>query len=86
MNNLNPKAFLNESEIEFIQRGEVVILVSFLEHYLFLYFDPLNIKNLFPSSEGFFFFHFAKKKSKRYFLGWYTVGKFEILIKFRDGF
>ena len=85
MNNLNPKAFLNESEIEFIQRGEVVILVSFLEHYLFLYFDPLNIKNLFPSSEGFFFF-ILRKKSKRYFLGWYTVGKFEILIKFRDGF
>ena len=66
MNNLNPKAFLNESEIEFIQRGEVVILVSFLEHYLFLYFDPLNIKNLFPSSEG-FFFSFCEKKIKKIF-------------------
>ena len=64
MNNLNPKAFLNESEIEFIQRGEVVILVSFLEHYLFLYFDPLNIKNLFPSSEG-FFFSFCEKKNQK---------------------
>ena len=78
LNNSNPRTFLNEFKIEFIQRGEVVLLVSFLEHYLFLYFDPLNIKNLFPSSEGFFFSFCEKKNQKDILLDWYTVGKLGI--------
>ena len=82
MNNLNPKAFLNESEIEFIQRGEVVLLVSFLEHYLFLYFDPLNIKNLFPSSEGFFFSFCEKKNQKDIF----SAGTQLVSREFLEGF
>ena len=82
INYLTFRTFLNEFKIEFILRGEVVLLVSFLEHYLFLYFDPLNIKNLFPSSEGFFFSFCEKKNQKDIF----SAGTQLVSREFLEGF